>query len=168
MNENQLGSTDPDRITRLEDVIGDDPLRSNHRAVAAVEVANDPLPARMENFHVVSAATIVFQDNLVGGRATDRRRLSGDEPEDVAPFSSFADDEISEFRHGLSARVTLLRPLYTLSSGGWFLQDAPEAKSRNIGGIYSPSGLIIRATEFRSIERKTTKFACFCRSTRLG
>ena len=103
MDENQLGAADANDVARLQEVVAHDPLGPDHRAVAAIEVAEDPLPAGEEDFHVVPAAAIVFQDDLVGGRTTDGRRLSGDKPEDVAPLSPFANDEISEFRHGISA-----------------------------------------------------------------
>ena len=124
MNEDQLRTADANNVTRPEEVVTNDSLGSNHRAVAAIEVTEDPLPARKEDLDVVSATTIVFEDDLVRRRTTDRRRLSGDEPEDVAPFSSFANDEISEFRHGLVALFRHEKTHYTLSSGGSFLQDA--------------------------------------------
>ena len=100
MDEDQLRAADADDVARLQEVVAHDPLGADHRAVAAIEVAEHPLPAGKEDFDVVAAATIVFEDDLVGRRTADGRRLSGDEPEDVAPLSTFANDEISEFRHG--------------------------------------------------------------------
>src|SRR5271165_3479622 len=75
MNENQLGAANANNIACLQNMIPHDPLSPNHCAVAAIQVAQDPLPAGKENFDVVSAATIIVEDNLVGGRTTDGRRL---------------------------------------------------------------------------------------------
>ena len=91
--------------------------------------------AGKEDLDVVAAATIVLEDDLVGRRAADRGRLSGHEPEDVAPLSSFTNDEIGEFRHGLSALLSLRRHPYTLSSVGWLLQDAGN-RNFHAGRLY--------------------------------
>ena len=78
----------------LERPVAHHPLVPHQRAVAAVQVAEHPLPAGDENLQVIAAAPLVFQHDLVGRRTADGDRLSGHQPEDVAPFRPFTDDQI--------------------------------------------------------------------------
>ena len=52
---------------------------------------------------MVATATLVFNDDLVRGRTTDRDRLSRDEPENIGPFRSLSNHEIGELRHAGNA-----------------------------------------------------------------
>ena len=94
MDENQLRPADADDVARLQGPVAADPLGPHQRAVAAVQVAEHPLPAGNEDLQVVAAAALVLEHDLVGRRTTDGDGLSGDEPEDVAPFRPFTNDEI--------------------------------------------------------------------------
>ena len=77
---------------------------AHHRAVAAFQVAQGPLPARQEHLDVVPAATLVLDHDLVGRRTADGDRLAGHQPEHVAPLRSFANHQIRELRHERSPR----------------------------------------------------------------
>ena len=77
VNEDQLRVADANDVARLQQPIAADHLVADHRAVAAVEVAERPLPARHEDFDVVPAAALVLDDDLVGRRTADGHRLAG-------------------------------------------------------------------------------------------
>ena len=96
MDEDQLRVADANDVARLQRPVAVDQLVADHRAVAAVQVAERPLPARHEHFGVVAAAALVLDDDLVGRRTADRDRLAGHQPEHVAPLRSFADHQISQ------------------------------------------------------------------------
>ena len=94
MDEHQLRVADADDVARLQQPVAADHLAADHRAVAAVEIAERPLPAAEEHLDVVAAATFVLDDDLVRRRTADRDRLSRHQPEDVAPLRPFANDQI--------------------------------------------------------------------------
>src|SRR5262249_26175932 len=88
VDEDQLGAADADDVARPQEIIARDPLAADHRAIAAIEIAEHPLAAAEENFDVVAAAAVVLEHDLAGRCTADRRRLPGHEPEDVAPLCS--------------------------------------------------------------------------------
>ena len=92
MHENQLRAADADDVAGLQRPVAMHALIADHGAVAAVQVAQRPLPARDEDFQMVAAAPLIGEHDLVGRRTADRDCLSGHEPEDIAPFRPFADD----------------------------------------------------------------------------
>ena len=170
MHEDQLGTADANDVARLQQLIPHNPLSPNHGAVATVEIAKNPLPAGEEDFDMVSAATIIFEDDLVGRRATDRRRLSGDEPEDVAPFSSFANDEISQFRHGRSALFGREKDSLYLILGRAVSARCGEAEFRR--KEYIPSSSSAKRNELRwkhaAVPQNGVEFSCFRGLHRIG
>ncbi len=109
VNENQLRVADADDVARLQQPVAADHLASHHRAVAAVEVAQHPLPARHEHLGVVSAAPLIFQDDLAGRSAADGDRLTRHQPEDVAPFRALANHQIRQLRHSLALTVCVAK-----------------------------------------------------------
>ena len=105
MNENQLRVADADDVAGLQQPVAANQLASHHRAVAAVEVAQHPLPARHEHLGVVSAASLVLKHDLASRSAADGDPLTGHQPEHVAPFRALANDQIRQLRHGLALSV---------------------------------------------------------------
>ena len=90
----ELRFADADHLARRQDAISRDQFVSYGRAIAAIQVANDPIAVGQEHFGMAAAATFVLEHDLVGRRTTDRDRLSRNKPEHVGPFRAFADDEI--------------------------------------------------------------------------
>ena len=94
VDEGELRVADADDVAGLQCVVGLEPLAVDQRAVAAIEIAERPLALRLEDFGVVTAAALVFADDGIGGRTTDRNRLAIDEPKDVGPFGPFANNQV--------------------------------------------------------------------------
>ncbi len=94
VNEDELRVADADDVAGLQHPVAADYLGSDHRAVAAVEVAQHPLPARHKHFSMASTGPLIFQHDLTGRRAADGNRLTGHQPENVAPFRALANHQI--------------------------------------------------------------------------
>ena len=74
------------------------PLAVDERAVAAIEVAERPLPLRLKHLGVVAAAPLVLHDDRVGRRTADRDRFAVDQTKHVGPFRAFANNQVCRHR----------------------------------------------------------------------
>ncbi len=95
MHKHQLCVPDADHVAGFQRPVADHHLLAHDRAVPAVQIAQRPLSAGHEHFHVRATATFVFNYDLVGRRTTYQHRLSRHKPKDVAPLTTFTNYKIS-------------------------------------------------------------------------
>ena len=102
VNEDELSVADADDLPGLQQPIAANHVAADHRAVAAVQVAEHRLPTRHEHFGVISAAALVLQHDLASRSAADGDRLPRHQSEDVAPFRALTNHQIGQLRHSLA------------------------------------------------------------------
>lgn len=81
-------------------MVSRDPFRSNRCSVAAVEVPDDPLGLDHENLSVLATGLIFSNDDLVGGRTSDRDGSTGHQTKNVRPFFSVPNHEVRDIACG--------------------------------------------------------------------
>ena len=68
VNERHLRLANANDLACLEHVIAADRLAGDDRAIAAFQVANDPMPLRVKQLGMGAAAAFVFDDDLIRRR----------------------------------------------------------------------------------------------------
>jgi hypothetical protein len=91
VDECELSVSDAYNFTWNQRMVTADRLPSHRRSIAAVQIANGPLAAGMEDLCVTATGSFVLNDDLIRRRSSNRDRATRSQPEHICPARAFTD-----------------------------------------------------------------------------
>src|SRR5712675_2291403 len=89
VHKRQMRITDANDLAWLQMIVVMNSLAIDQRAVAAVQIAQHPLPLRLKDLSMIPATPLVLDDDSISRSAPDRDGLAVHQTENIRPFRAF-------------------------------------------------------------------------------